>query len=405
MENGEIDGTMTPSQLATVPMPENDSIYYVFYSDVGQLYSKLKYAIININANNGLGKVIAKEIALIDTAATELIDITLHCNGTDFWISSKQNDWTNGRYIYSWLLTSNGINPVPVVSDIATIYQQNPYWKQSAGGYLKFSPNGSIVAVDYLYENLNYAFDSSYIEIYHFDNCTGVFSNPITISYPYPYSLAFSPDNSKLYVGSIAEGDSNICYFSQFDISNYNQTDIINSKTILAQGGLMGTPNRLAIDGKIYVADLDTNLLNCGLNRLGVIHNPNAPGLSCNYVSEEIDLLGKMHGGGFICFTESYFSSFEYSECTTIEIENTGININNYIYPNPFYNILNIAIKEENLYLKVIIYDMLGHIVFDKTIKNDSQINISNLIKGIYFLKVFDVNNENLIFNKKIIKS
>ncbi|MBU1718943.1 MAG: hypothetical protein KKA07_07685, partial [Bacteroidetes bacterium] len=93
-----------------------------------------------------------------------------------------------------------------------------------------------MVAVPQPSNDSMYYRDSSYIELYDFDNCTGIFFNPITIPYPQPYGLCFSSDNSKLYAlpaDAIFFSPGMANQFVQFDLSNYNQSAIISSKTIL----------------------------------------------------------------------------------------------------------------------------------------------------------------------------
>ncbi len=77
------------------------------------------------------------------------------------------------------------------------------------------------------------------------------------------------------------------------------------------------------------------------------------------------------------------------------------------IYPNPANDILNVEFKTESDEARFVITDVLGQLVLDKGVmKQDSresgQLDVSELKKGIYFLKVFD--KEKLIGIEKIIK-
>lgn len=79
----------------------------------------------------------------------------------------------------------------------------------------------------------------------------------------------------------------------------------------------------------------------------------------------------------------------------------------NYIYPNPFSDEINIKLNENNPEIKIQINDIFGKIVFESDQKNNKIINnilnidTSKLLSGIYFLKLIQ-NNHTLIY--KILK-
>lgn len=70
------------------------------------------------------------------------------------------------------------------------------------------------------------------------------------------------------------------------------------------------------------------------------------------------------------------------------------------IYPNPVNDILNIKSKD-NQKISFVITDINGREIISKT-SNDNNINVSNLKKGIYFVKI---TNDNSSITKKIIKN
>lgn len=79
--------------------------------------------------------------------------------------------------------------------------------------------------------------------------------------------------------------------------------------------------------------------------------------------------------------------------CSTSSVEEIG-NTKNispiFIYPNPTQNTL--LIKTELSIKEIVIYDILGQKYFSKTF--ESQMNISKLPKGVYFLKLTDESNK-----------
>jgi len=110
----------------------------------------------------------------------------------------------------------------------------------------------------------------------------------------------------------------------------------------------------------------------------------------------------------------SQLSNLDFKVSNTIieYIENASknININSLakIYPNPFYDILNININDSNIKnFKVEIFDLFGKKVFTNNFNfSENQIinlNLAYLTKGMYFIKIYE--DKKNILNEKIIKS
>jgi PKD repeat protein len=133
---------------------------------------------------------------------------------------------------------------------------------------MKVSPNGKKIGLAIL--------GIPSIELYDFDNSTGVVSNSLilynTTSTLNLYGCEFSPDGTKLYASGGIPGS-----IFQWDICAGNNAAIVASKTQITNEqnvfGLQCAPN-----GKIYVA-------HNGWQYVGAINNPNAAGAACNYTS------------------------------------------------------------------------------------------------------------------------
>ena len=111
------------------------------------------------------------------------------------------------------------------------------------------------------------------MQLFDFDNSTGIIANPLYIPFNgQAYGLCFSPDNSKLYVGSIY-------YLHQYDLLAANIPISISTFTTLQGADAL----QLATDGKIYVSASN-------FNYLGVINDPNIIGIGCNYVANALSL-------------------------------------------------------------------------------------------------------------------
>ena len=76
--------------------------------------------------------------------------------------------------------------------------------------------------------------------------------------------------------------------------------------------------------------------------------------------------------------------------------------LNLQVYPNPFNNEFTINYKLKNSSATLSVYNLMGAKIISQIITNNiSYINLSNLVGGIYFLKVIDGNS---IITKKVIK-
>ena len=409
MDNGDLIPPslpfVNPTEMVCIPQPGNDSLFYLFYTTDGTYFNKLFYAIINIKENEGLGSVISKDNILLDTLVSEKVAAVKHCNGTDYWITGKRGigiapNYLGASELFTWLLTESGINTTPVISDIGKrFFELN-------GGNFKFSPNGSKAAEVVMYPDWISMADSSYFQLYDFDDCTGIFSNPVLIPFPCPYGIAFSLDNTKLYTAVYSECVVDTFFLAQYDISNYDSTAIVNSKFILRKGNAFAYDGmQLAIDGKIYVCDWDTTDLFAAITssqNLGVISNPNASGLACNYYNDTVFLGGKMQSNGLPDFVDSFFSSFIYQNCDIgiREIYSDDIIM---LYPNPANDFLNIQCNRSgNIEIKI--YNITGKLCMEKTISGENTVlDINSFSSGLYFIQL-NLNNNHSFINLKFIK-
>ncbi len=293
---GELSST---NNTVIVPMPGNDSMYYLF--TIGSAFQEISvfaYSIIDMKGDGGFGAVVTKNAVVIDTVLEKIAAIR-HCNNRDVWIVIQK--WNSDRY-YSYLLTPAGLNTTPVVSNTGLVISGQI---NNAIGTLKFSSKGNkLVAC--------HAFDNDAVELMDFDNTTGVISNPLVIhpnvtphlpNYTGVYGAEFSPDGRLLYV-SANNSDIDPCTLYQFDITSNNAAAILATKQIIAQttpwfaGGL-----QLASDQKIYMTMWNDTALS-------VIENPNIYGPGCSFAFNKIYVgPGSPLQFGLPTFMQSYFDS------------------------------------------------------------------------------------------------
>ncbi|MFZ4400736.1 MAG: gliding motility-associated C-terminal domain-containing protein [Bacteroidales bacterium] len=276
MDNGTgLHGNISTTQSAIiVPKPGSSTIYYIFTADAQNLNNYgLQYSTVDMSMNSGLGKVISKNTLLIQPTS-EKITVVKHSNNSSYWLVT--HGALNNSF-YSFLINSAGITTTPVVSVVGSY--QGPGLKLI--GYLKASFNNHKLA--------SAKNDGGEVELFDFDNSSGIISNPILIGNNEEfYGLEFSADNSKLYITVFSPP---IIY--QFDLQAPN---IAASKNIVSYGQIAAGALQIGLDQKIYFADM-TN------DSLGVINNPNAT--NCNFVPNAIYLGGKSCKDGLPNFIPS----------------------------------------------------------------------------------------------------
>lgn len=261
MANGNgLTGNQSSSQSGVIiKQPGNSNIYYVFSVPVAGVGS-LAYSIVDLSLAAGLGSVTTKNATLFSPTA-EKLTAAKHCNGVDIWILGHEQ---GSNLFHAYLLSSGGLSPAPITSAVGSSYSGFNY-----AGYLKMSPSGKKMAA---------AVYSSCLELFDFDNTTGTVSNPLVLNnYPTNYGCEFSPDGSKLYVGTWFTASPGLVY--QYDLCAGSPAAVLSSETIIASSAPYKGALQLAPNGKIYVTRF-------GQSDLGVINDPNLPGTACNYVDQ-----------------------------------------------------------------------------------------------------------------------
>ena len=272
MNNGTLlGGSFSTSQSAIiVKKPGSADLYYIFTTDNCGGPDGLSYSIVDMSLQAGMGQVTLKNIQLY-TPTSEKLAAVRHCNGTDFWIVSHK---IQSDTFMVFLLTAAGVNPVPVKTSIGSIHYQF-----CGGGSIKLSPNGRRLAA---------ALQNGVLEVFDFDNSSGVVSNFIPIQtnltppYGYHYGCEFSPNGSKLYSSKGAV--SNVLgVIYQWDLCAGSATAIAASGFTLAQNFPVVCALQRAPNGVIYI-------VRDGQSYLSAILNPDLPGAACNFTLNAVSI-------------------------------------------------------------------------------------------------------------------
>ncbi len=278
MANGSgLLGDVSAAQGALiVKQPNSTSKYFVFTLDAFMGPDGLRYSIVDMSLAAGMGSVTIKNV-LLKTPSSEKLAAVKHCNGNDVWVVSHD---TNNVF-RCFLVTNAGVSASPVISSF-------PYngLKHSAGS-IKLSMNGNKIG-------LTSVGTPGSVELYDFDNSTGLVSNGVTlINSNYCYSCEFSPDCSKFY----ATNTNN--WLFQWDLCSGSSQSIAATQFTVTNLSFSKATLQLAMNGKIYVAKPNQAYL-------GIIQQPNLVGSACSYTDQGLAITSGTVDHGLPNFVSSY---------------------------------------------------------------------------------------------------
>jgi len=382
MTNGSgLLGDTTGGQTATiVKQPGSDNIFYLFTPDAfgGSLY----YHIIDMSLNSGLGDVIKKNTKLLNQSSEKLVPVP---HGDDYFIWIVTHEYGNNTF-RSYLITDQGLDTTAIISQVGAAHSGS---NEAAMGQLTVTKDGSKLACA--------IYSAGTIQLFDFNKNLGLVSNPITITgNSNVLGLEFSPDGSKLYCTRLTSPTVN-----QYDLSNYTQSAIAASVTSVGSlptnwGGYYGGYMMAGPDDKIYFVPTFGSYV-------GVIATPNATGAGCGFNATAINLSPKKIDAGLV-------NKIGVTQPPCVikiisEIKVVTDNENRFmIYPNPTSGYVSIR-YENNAYFNITVIDANGSMVAAKGMQNtETSLNLNNLPKGMYYVKLFDTQLQQEITRKIIIQ-
>jgi hypothetical protein len=380
---GLMGGISSTQSSICIPLPGSTTIYYLFTVDEIGGPNGFRYSIVNMNLNGGNGDIdtSAKNVFIL-ASVTEKLTAMKQPTG-DYRIAV--HEWGSDAF-YVYQLTSSGLQPAPVISHTGIIHNTSAI--QNTYGDMKFSPCGDKIAAAVGYQDT--------VEIFDFDEFTGVVSNAISIPVSYHvYGLEYSRTGDLLYVSNYDPLGTLV----QYDLTSGNADTIAASKTILS-----ATPDiyglQIANDGRIYVCKSFSS-------SLGIITSPNVQGTGCNYVDIGVDLdpqfMGVTSGLGLPAFIQSAFRLEV--DCTPTGINSAAAENTFQVAPNPAAGRFEISFSSDAPGT-LSVFDAVGKIVFEinyfpspaiqKIALNVTELGMS---RGVYFVKLAD----RKIITKKIV--
>ena len=281
--------------IFSLPSPKNEEEYYLFHLNRDHVNGyfgieplEVLYTKIDMSANNGLGKVVEKNVNILGSETPpfdtliENFSAARHGNGRDWWIivpSMVSNE------IYSFQLTPEGIvnknsQPANIIPDTSnsTVWLsiEEPF---IIGGQNIFSPDGNTYVLKDLW---------GYIHFFDFDRCSGLLSNQRTIETKFYHPRGDNPTS--------AISPSSRYYYYYYEYPYILQIDLWEDK--LEKGidtvgvydkyksGFLNPPAfmQLGPDGRIYIRPGNGTL------NMHTIDAPDLKGIDCQYMSHQIQL-------------------------------------------------------------------------------------------------------------------
>jgi len=282
---------------------------------------------------------------------------------------------------FRFLLTPEGIQG-PWMQEIGFKEPTDNWWDYSFG-HRVFSLDGARFAdYDFLH----------YIQIFNFDRCTGLLSNPVKIDYQLDpvynnggSAIAFSPSGRFLYMSRTKNGYELVQF--DLDAANITSSEIIIDYCTGTTPFSCGFGNMLlGKDMKIYISG-DTIALH-------VINNPDSLGLACDFLYKGFELPIQYPNPWFPYFPNYRLGALEGSECDSIVSGNENVIIGKpelLLSPNPASDYAGVSVNfPRHLFgqnVELVLLNPLGQIVevrrYDRVVPQ-YRFDVTMLPPGLY---------------------
>ncbi len=268
LNSGDVTAFRAQTILALPFTVENGKQQYsllrMFIGDYPRLTQTITRSVLDMEVNNGNGKVILKNELIIDQDSLDLgkMTATRHANGRDWWVLVSR---IQQRKVFTFLASADTVFLHHIQEVSLPMYH--------GLGQAVFSPDGSKFVRQCISGPIG---TDTAVDVFDFDRCTGQLSNQQQFflaggEYGAGGGVAISPNSRYLYI-------SYSDYLYQFDLAaedlwatldtvgvydGYTEWGFIHSRFYLQQ---------LAPDGKIYINSTSAPKV------LSVIEYPDQPG-------------------------------------------------------------------------------------------------------------------------------
>ncbi len=365
MENGKYYFVM--------PTCNDTNLNYVWLGSSGKApFNQLLYSVIDMKANAGAGKVVARNIPLMENkeiSKTQMMACR-HSNGKDWWLLKMMGDSNN---IATFLFTQDSV--------IDKGLQRMPFYGKAYHdqfGQMVFNQEGAKMATTST-SNIGDVF------LADFDRCYGFLRNYKKISVPIQTweegqdtstaGVAFSPNGRFLYVTMFS-------HVLQYDLQQQSWYVVSGRDTAYNYfNGFFSCA--LAPDGKIYIG----NFHGMG-NQMSTINNPDQLGAGCNFCPK-----------CFRAITNSYKTAMSVPPCMPnyelgaqvcwpLEVKEEEKEFFK-VFPNPTQHEVSVTIESYEKPIAARLMNHLGQVVKEMTLKQQrNTLSLEGLPIGVYFLNV-----------------
>jgi hypothetical protein len=212
------------NKVLAVKIP-NSTRYYVFYGrsfGTGRnLPWTLKYAIVDLSLNGGLGDVTSYD-NVIAADLSQGFTLANASNNEDVWLITHRAA-TDNFLLYK--ITASGLQSMPVISEAGTVATTQDYLFRD----LKTSHDGKMIAgIAYRDYTTIFAETIRFLEVFNLDATNGRLTSKVRTKRVGGYfdifqTLEFSADNRLLYKGTIQRVDGlQPCGWGYGDVTQYN---------------------------------------------------------------------------------------------------------------------------------------------------------------------------------------
>lgn len=365
--------------LFTPTMTDSMFDYWMNYPPQDKFFFDLfTYHILDMNANGGMGKVVQKNIKLLENAAMAKVGMMAcrHANGYDWWLV-KQGIDTNK--VFTFLVTKDTVE----LKHIQT-FAAPRFGFYDLRGQACFSTDGS----KYAFATGGVNSHGAQMYIADFDRCTGLLSNPKTYNVPieitnYWYTDSLGQKDSIIRGLCFSQNDQ-LLYITkgwnvyQFEYNNPDSSQAwyrVHRYDTIEEYLLFGQL-QMGIDGRIYMGKY------AGSGKYNnVINKPNIKGAGCEFCQFCLDF--SAYGGASTSPPNMPdFNLGKLEPCWPLSNEELRItNEELEVYPNPSSTVFYIKNKQGK---QKELYTMLGELLYTTT---KDEIEVRNFAKGVYYLR------------------
>ena len=387
-------GSTNTNGVLILPVPDSDSLFYVFSQNSYVADSGLWYNVVNPYHNALQGKLLTpKNRRLLQRYTSEKLAAVKHANGRDWWVLCHGGFGNFFEFL---------IRPDSILGPFEYNIGSSDITGNGQIAEMFFSQNGSKLF------KLSYA---GSIDKYDFDRCSGFISGyrqygdtGWALSHRMYYGGSCSPNGNLIYV-------STLNLYMQFD--SLWQINISNEAAAVwtlvwanpFQNLVIGQ-HQLGPDNKIYISigtETGDTMPKTHLKKISYITNPDSVGLGCGFQFEALNLNG---GLMFLSLPNSpsyNLGALPGSPCDTLglgepHIENSLRGVS--LFPNPNSGRFTLGyFLPQGSSGKLEVYNLLGEKVYEQELKKNSrevQINLA-LAKGIYLCRVVSSNQSQSI--------